>query len=377
MSLKSVRAFSILVCSALAAASASAAGAPPFLAPAVSGPFTPAQQATVDAALTRAETVTEDMEALASGAADGSGCPKNATVRDISADYKAGKFAKGTAGEIHNLIGKDPDRWEMANVCLAYARKDAQICSDMIAPDHDVDPVDINDHPLDFTRGRCRSFARILPVYRAYDAKDPGFVDLCAGLASNFDGLTSPAALRKACSALAVYNGDPEPFITAYTAAVNPPPSRNEAMENLQKLTADPKLCDKFIYASQKEVCKERVSFQRAAASKNKAACRGALCRVMMGDPASACETYAADVKKAICRASYLPGYVDDQTRAFQLLSDQVVTALANEGLDDQASLRAVNQRLDRLFALRARMDDAVARVAPKAPPAKTAASPK
>ncbi|MFI5346165.1 MAG: hypothetical protein ACHQ51_07305 [Elusimicrobiota bacterium] len=376
MSQKSVRAFSILIGAAFALSPAFAAGpaAPPSPAAPAVGEFTPSQQATVDAAIARARALTEEMESLAAGGADGSNCPKGVTVKEISEDYKANRFSKGINGEIRRLVGKDSDGWEMANACSAYASKNPAQCSSMLASDYDEDPKDLPDHPLDFMRGRCGAFAKILPVYRAYDAKDPAFVEACVGLAPSFDGLTSPDALRKACQALADYKGDPEPFIAAYSAAVNPTPSRTEAMDNLQKLTGDQKLCDKYIYSVQREVCKERGSFQRASASKSKGACRGALCRVMMGEPAGACETYAADVKKAICRVAYLPAYVDDQTRAFQGLSDQVVAAVSNAGLTDLAALKEVNQRLDHVFALRARFDDAANKIAPKAPPANAAA---
>ncbi|MDE2511211.1 MAG: hypothetical protein KGL74_08820, partial [Elusimicrobia bacterium] len=124
------RAFSAFFAWVLAAVPVFAAGpaAPPNPVAPGPGEFTGAQQTVVDDAISRARSLVEELEGLASGGLDGSNCPKTVGVQDISADYKAHKFSKGIEGEVHRLISTDPDHWEMANTCLAYARKDPAIC---------------------------------------------------------------------------------------------------------------------------------------------------------------------------------------------------------------------------------------------------------
>jgi len=308
----------------------------------------------------------EDLETVAAGGADGTNCPKNLTARSISADLKSGKLPKELAGNVLVGVVKNGEQWELYHVCTALADKNPGLCADMVATDPELPAKQLQEHPETTMRGRCALVSRILPVYRAYDAKDPAFVDLCAALAPNFDGLTSPEALRKTCQEWAAYKGNPDAFADAYALTVTPAPSRQEALDNLLKLIGDPKQCASLTQPLQREVCKERGNFQRYLATKDKAVCRSPLCRALAGEPAAVCEPYAAEVKKVACRAVYAPRYADEQTRSFQEFSDQALGLLGNKGMDSRKSLAAVNERLDKLFALRARLDAAAERIAPK-----------
>jgi hypothetical protein len=347
------------------------APAAPAAAVAPAAPLTPELLKSVDEAIDRALFAVEDVETLAAGGADGSSCPKGVTAQAVEADLKANKYQKDLAGLILMAINKNGEQWELYHVCAAFASKNPGVCTDMVTTDVAVPAEQLKEHPEWTMRGRCSVLLEILPVYRAYDAKDATFVEKCAGLAPSFDGLTSPEALRNACVALAAYKGDPEPFAAAYSQAVSPAPSHDEILQILQKLTADQKSCAGLNTPVQRDVCRERGAFQRAVASKDKSSCRSPLCRAFAGEPVAVCEPYAAPVKKAACAAVNTPRFVDEQTRIFQGLSDQVVAALSNAGLENLKAVTATNQRIDKIFALRARLDAAADRVAPKTLPAK------
>lgn len=356
------------VCLASLGAPLVQAGAPaaPAAGPASSGELTAEVLKSVDDLLARAEFAAENLETAAAGGTDGSGCPKDVTPRGIAADVNAGKLPKELAGVILAAIVQNGEQWELYHACAAYALKDPGLCAEMLTTDPPLPPKQVAEHPETTMRGRCSAFASILPVYRAYDSKDPSFVDKCAALAPTISGLTSAEALRKSCQAWAAYKGDPDDFVDAYSLVVSPAPSRQEALDTLAKLTGDPKLCETQTYPSRKAVCRERAAFQRAMAAKDKAACKGPLCRALMGEPAVVCDVYAVPVKKAACRAFYGPRYAEERTRDFQRYADEAVAALANKGLESLASLKAVNERLDRLFQARARLDAAVDKIAPK-----------
>ena len=377
--MRSMTACAFAVVTVLSAPGAFAAPAP---APGASAPppasdggiLSPSQWKLADDAVERAEIAAMNLEETAAGGKDGSGCPKDVTGRVITADVKAGKLPKDLTGNILLGIVKNGEQWELFNACTALASKNPGVCAEIVATDPDLPPKQLQEHPETTMRGRCAAFAAILPVYRAYDAKDPSFDEKCAALAPSMDGLVSPDAMRKVCLAWKEYKESPDAFVDAYTAAIAPAPSRQEALDALQKLVGDPKLCDGQTYPSRKDVCRERAAFQKSLASKDKTGCRSGLCRAMQGEGPEACEPYALEVKKAACRSVYGPRYVEEETRAFQEQADQALNVLASRGLDGLKSLKAVNERLDRLFAARARLDAAADRIAPKILSAKPAA---
>jgi len=169
-----------------------------------------------------------------------------------------------------------------------------------------------------------------------------------------------PKALRKFCQAMADYRGDPAPVLAA-----NPSP-RDAAERELHDMLGD-KPCASDPVELSRDICEERVKFRAAFAKKSAAGCGdGGICRVLMGEPAVACEIYAAEFKKQACREIYAPRYAADQSWAFTGLVDPVVASLSNAALGDAKAEAEVSRRLDAVFALRERMEAAARRIFPK-----------
>jgi hypothetical protein len=366
----------IYVCLPLSALAASAPGAAPKTdsAPQALPPahaMTEADLAAIDGDISVAEALTREMESLAKGGPDGSGCPVNLDSRsfhdNLKRDLKSGPLLK----EIFGKAGKAADKsaWSLYYLCLAIATKDVGVCADLPTLDFTPAPAGAPMKNKN-SQSDCAAIAQIVQLYRAYDSSAPGFLDTCVSAATKAEegGWASPAALRGMCRAVSDYKGNPESFIAAARAARRPSPSSAEALQLLQEITGDPKACAGADSDFAAAFCRERVDARKAAQAKDPKLCGGGLCSVMIGGPAGACDGYKAEIRKSACKAYFTPRYAAESTKAFTRLQEKVTAALNGSNQNDLKLAKAVNERLEKLYALRGRFDAAATVVAPATP---------
>ncbi|MFI5345907.1 MAG: hypothetical protein ACHQ51_05990 [Elusimicrobiota bacterium] len=357
----------IMASAALAApAPKPATPAPAPAAPALV-PMAAEQLKRVDDQIAAAEAIVVGVESLSKGGADGSFCPEGVTAATISRDMKAAG-PKGTGGVLATAVGSDskdydPSNWERYHICQAVAAGSTDICRSEAS----VEPPDLlsHAHPEQTAQDRCFSSAPAFAMYRDLVMKDRAFIKECSAehpsdrqRGGKFE---SPAARRRFCEAMFAYDGNPEPVIAAAPAGA----PREEILHMIGVATGDSKLCPAWQYKADQDLCREYASFVAAHASGKESDCYGGLCRVLLGKPASACEDYMRDIRRKACKAVYAPRYADEQTQKFDPILRQVSGALKN-ATGDASVLVGINQRLDKIYALKDRLTAAVDHIAPK-----------
>jgi hypothetical protein len=342
---------------------ASAALAAPAPAPTASDmvPMTAEQLKRADDQIAAAEAIVTGVENLSKGGADGSFCPDGVTAATISRDMKAAGV-KGTGGVLATAIGSDSkdydiSNWERYHICQAVAARSTDVCR----TEASVEPPNFSTHvhPEQTAQDRCLNWAPALLMYRDLAMKNRAFIEQCSVQhASERQGKFDR---RHFCEALFAYDGNPEHLLAAAPAGA----PREEILHVISVFTGDPKLCPTLGYKTDQDLCREYASFVAAHASGKESDCYGGLCRVLLGKPASACEDYMRDVRRKACTTVYAPRYADVQTQKFDPILRQVSGELKN-GIGDAATLAGINDRLDKIYALKDRLTAAVGKIAPK-----------
>lgn len=307
----------------------------------------------IDAGIARAESLTKAAEKAAAAPpdADGGACPGGATASGMS---MAARFARApstgpAAGLLTRIVIENASAWRRYNVCLAIALKNPKVCSRM-ATSAAPPGAEPRQPGREAEREDCETEAGQAAIFRAFDAQDPKLYDVCvAGLRGD-----TPEAVQKACRAVADYRGDAAAFVAAWSAARHKTPQ--EGQRALHELLGD-EPCPTDKYDAMRDVCEERALWRKALKKGSSSACGGdGVCRVLMGEPAVACESYLGEMKKAACRQIYLPRFAAEQAYEFATTTDPLVAALSNAGHSNARGEAEVSRRLDAIFALRARM---------------------
>ncbi len=274
-----------------------------------------------DAVLSSAAAVVAELETVASGGVDGTGCPAGVTAEAISRDLRGGAF-KDLEGELQKAIG-DTSRWERYHVCLAVARKDVGVCRAMASVEPEMTPEELERHARMLevtTQDRCVGYATEFMLYRLLADRVPAFVDGCVAAPEHKRLASSPAALRRFCRALLAYDGDPAPL----RAALPPGVDADRLPQIVSEVFGDEKQCPTLQYEKDRDFCREHVSFLRRHASGKASDCYGGLCRVLAGEPETACEGYVRGIRAEACRTVYAPVWAKEQSRRFEALADAV-----------------------------------------------------
>ncbi|MDE2140838.1 MAG: hypothetical protein KGL74_13555 [Elusimicrobia bacterium] len=348
---------------------ASAASAAPAPAPAVSAlvPVTAEQLKSVDGQIAAAESIVVGVENLSKGGADGSFCPDGVSAATISRDMKIPGL-KGAGGILAAAVGNDSkdydtSNWERYYICRAVATRSPDVCR-MEASNEPPNMV-THAHPEQTAQDRCMSWPPALTMYRDLVTKNPAFIAECetvhASERQRGGKFETPAARRRFCRAMFAYDGNPEPVVAAAPAGA----ARAEILHMISVAFGDPKLCPTLGYKTDQDLCREYASFVVARSSGKESDCYGGLCRVLLGKPVSACEDYMRDIRRKACKAVYAPRYADEQARKFDAVLRQVSGALKN-ATGDAATLAGINERLDKIYALKDRLIAAGEKIMPK-----------
>jgi hypothetical protein len=365
-----------------------AAAQPGAAAPAEGSRATQEQLKTIDGALAQASAIVKDLESMATGGVDGTGCPPSFSISDYMRDMREKKNAKITGDDIRDEDGKGPKLdWQFFYLCRAVATNSPESCAeaDSITPKTLKRGTNYREglqNPNAMTEdqalamqssssyaGKCRFYYYQSRLTQAYISKDPKFMQICDAAAPHLASIPSPQAADPVCRAMRAYTGDPEAFVRALNGAVSQPFKREYALGVLDEMTAKPGACAKISRPYSHRLCEETSAYRSALAAKKSAVCgRRGLCRVLMGEPKFACELYLRDVKKEACGLVYSKSFLETRAASFKTLTDQIQTYLGGSGagLGDVKDLKAFNARLDRLFQLRRRFQQASDAIAPE-----------
>lgn len=323
----------------------------------------------LDAALARAEGHVADLEAAARGRETGDGCPPGLRVKDLVADLRARRLATVLGGNLPEDGGAKRD-WQVYHICRALAASDPAICVDADAIASSGGEY-TGAAPLAATyRVNCEVAYQQSRAVAANVRRDPRFPEICRDALPHLAPFKDAAALDAVCRAWSEdKGGGHEPLLAAMGAGLTRAMGPEYLLGAARELTADPAYCPKLGNDYMAAVCRELDDFRRATAAADARRCRGGVCRVLMGGGAASCDDYSRSFMRVACAKSYAASFTADSRTAFTRLSDEAERTLA--GLDAGASgpveLEQVGARLDRLYALRARMDKASAAYAPLA----------
>ena len=170
----------------------------------------------------------------------------------------------------------------------------------------------------------------------------------------------SPAAVDAICTAWKNTTQDTGALVSAIMSGMKTPLKLETAREVAGEITSDPAACGNG-NRSQALECNE-INDYRAASGK-RAACRGGLCRMLMGEGPGACDYYDLEVKKYVCSNFYRAKYSAERGSIIEeklRLAETLIASLSAR-VSDIHEAQAFSDRLDRVYALRDRMTQAVA----------------
>jgi hypothetical protein len=363
-----------------------------------SAPLSADQLKVLDEALSKANAIVVDVESMTKG--DGTGCPASFTVREYMEDLRAKRTSKQTGDD---LVDQDSGRkedggakleWQFYYLCEALATKNVAACAEagsvtpktlnrntsmkagLQDPNAITDDAALQMQQSQSYEGKCSNSFYQERTRGAFIGKSPQFMELCKQSLSHMTPLKSPASAEPICSAWQAYNGDPQPFVNAIQAGVAHPLKREYALGIVSEMTVAPGVCSGLEREYYRRLCREQEDYRKALTTKNASACRGGICRVLMGEGLVACESYARKFKAGACTQHYAADFVEAREKDFKRYADQVEGFLssADSGIGDPKQLKEFNARLDKLYELRDRFDRAADAVAPKSAPRKVPA---
>lgn len=355
-------------------------------------PLTPEQIKGLDSALNLAEGIVIDVESIAKGGVDGTGCPPTFTVREYMQDMRNGRYSKQTGDDLvdHDATHKEDAgpklEWQLYYLCQAVAAKNAGACAeaDFIKPKtlhKDVNYKDGLQDPGAMSteaalamqasqsyQGKCANAYAQVRAVSAFLSRAPDFLEVCRESIPKLAELRSPAAAEPMCRAWRDYNGSAEPFLQAIQTGVAHPLKREYALGVIREMTAAPGACAGVEHAYFKRVCGEMEDYKRALAARTPGACRGGICKVLMGEGLLSCEGYAKSFRTSACDLAYRDSFLTSREGTFKSYADQIEKTLASSdaGIGNARALKEFNARLDRLYDLRARFDAAAEEISPK-----------
>lgn len=382
----------------LAGAAPPAPPPPPSSAPGSQAPSQvgPEQLKQVDATLRQAEDIVLDVESMARGGSDGSGCPASFTVRAYMEDIRAKRLSKEAGDDlIDSADGAKEDSgpklaWQFYYVCEALAAKNPAACAEADSvkpktlnrsvnykqglqnPDAMSEEQALQMQQSQSYQGKCVNAYHLQSARAAYVARSPQFMDVCKQAVPHFAEVKDPASGEAMCRAWRDYNGDAGPFIAAIQAGVAHPLKREYALGVVREMTVAEGVCSTLDREYFRRACKEMEDYRAAFQAKDAGRCRTGVCRVLMGQGAAACESYGKQFRASACTQRYAADFVAGREKSFKAYADQVESALGEgAGLGAAKQLKEINARLDKLYDLRARFDRAADSVVPKTAPRK------
>jgi len=358
-----------------------------------SAPLSPEQIKALDENMRQAETIVLDMESIAKGGVDGTGCPPSFTVREYMQDLRSRGSSKETGDDIldsdatHKEDSGAKIEWQFYFLCQALATRNPGACAEASA----VTPKTLNrevsyksglqdpnamstEQALAMEQsqsyqGKCTISYYQERVRAAYTAKAPNFMDVCREGVSRLTEVKDAASGESVCRALRDYSGDPEPFVAAMQAGVAHPLKREFVLGALREMTVAPGTCASLPREYYRRLCREQEEYRQALAAKSAAPCRGGICRVLMGDGLIACDSYSKKFRAAACTQHYAAEFAAGRARTFKSYADQIEKTLSasDSGLGDPKAMKEFNARIDRLYDLRDRFDRAADKINPGA----------
>lgn len=356
-------------------------------------PLSPEQVKLLDENLRQAESIVLDMESIAKGGVDGTGCPPSFTVREYMQDLRSRRSSKETGDDI---LDSDSTRkedggakieWQFYYLCQALATKNPGACAEAasVTPktlNREVsyksglqDPNAISTEQAlamqqsQSYQGKCTISYYQERVRAAYVAKAPNFMDVCREGVSRMTEVKDAASAEAVCRALRDYNGDPEPFVAAMQSGVAHPLKREFVLGVVREMTVAPGSCASLPREYYRRLCREQEEYRQALAAKSAASCRGGICRVLMGEPLIACESYSKKFRASACTQHYAAEFAAGRGRTFKSYADQIEKTLnsSDAGVGDPKTMKEFNARIDRLYELRDRFDRAGDKINPGA----------
>jgi hypothetical protein len=366
-------------------------------------PLTPDQLKALDSGLAEAEGIVLDLESIASGGVDGTGCPPSFTVRDYMLDLRARRGSKETGDDIMDSDASHKEDagpkldWQFYYVCEALATRNPASCAEAssVTPKtlhRDVtyreglqDPNAISeDQALKLQQsqsyeGKCVNSFYQERARAAYLSKASNFLDVCRDALPRMTQPKDDAGSVAICKAWRDYNGNPEPFIAALQAGLAHPLKRAFALDIVREMTVAPGACAALPREYYRRMCREQEDFRKALEGRNKDLCRTGICRVLMGDGQAACEAYGKKFRAAACTQRYAVSFLDSRAGSFKAITEQLDKAMAasDAGIGDPKALKAFNARLDKLYDLRDRFTRASEKINPGSTRKTPAAAPR
>lgn len=279
-------------------------------------------------------------------------------------------LAKTMGGDLPEAGGVKRD-WLVYHVCLALAAGKPAPCAgaDAIAAKGGryTGPV----RSALSNRTNCEIAYQQTRVVAAWMRRDPRFMDACLDAAPHLGDFRDGAAVEALCAAWRDdAGGAHDAVLSALAAGLRVSPGREYLRGVVQELFPEPKTCTALGEDYLAVTCGE-LSDYRAAVAAGAGRCRGGICRVLAGAGPEACRDYTKSFMRAACAQGYASDFNAVQRRDFEELAAAAEKVLV--GLDSAAGskveLEQVGIRLDRLFALRARIDEASALYAPLSAP--------
>ncbi len=324
--------------------------------------------ARADMLLNDAEVWVSELEKTVKGGKDGSGCPPNFTMRNYLHDKKERRGEKELGTNIPDAGGAS---WEFGLVCRAIAAKSAAPCaeaSDVVrfangaGNSSKKDSAMANGGRIEYgtQKDKCSVSYQQMRVKIAYAAHDPNFMAICREMSQANPPAKSPAAVDAICTAWQNTTQDKSALISAIMSGMKTPLKPETAREVAAEITADPASCENG-NRSQALECNEINDYRNAVAKRG--TCRGGLCRMLTGEGAGACDSYDLEVKKFVCSNFYRAKYSAERAPVIEerlRLAETLVASLSSR-VTDIREAQAFNDRLDRVYALRDRMTQAVA----------------
>lgn len=369
-----------------------AGGSQPVVTPTGSSvPLTPDQLKALDSSLAQAESIVLDLESIASGGVDGTGCPPSFTVRDYMQDLRSRRTSKETGDDIidsdstHKEDSGAKAEWQFFYACQALATRNPAACAEAgsVVPktvnknvDYKAGLQDPNAMPEDKAlamqqaqsyEGKCVNSFYQERARAAYVSKAANFVDVCRESLPHLAEVKDAPSAEAICRAWQSYSGTPEPFIAAMQSGLKNPLKREYALNVIREMTVAPGACAAQSRESARRMCREMEDFRSAFASKNKDACKNGICRVLMGDGQGACESYSKKFRAAACNQHYATTFASSREGTFKSVTDGIEKSLgaSDAGIGDPKALKEFNARLDKLYDLKDRFTRASVKINP------------
>jgi hypothetical protein len=393
----------VLLASAAAAAPAPAPKAPPasvgygYVATSTDPVQTVALEnaaKTVDLLLGQAALAVGELETTAKGGPDGTGCPPGFSIESYARDAKAKRSVKELGADIPDQGGAIKNDYQYYAVCRALAAGIESPCASLLeivaqppqknrtlyatgaaAPTQGAFQERVSE------KDRCVDSFRVHRVKIAFVARDARFMEECREAAPSMPPFKSPDAQETFCAAWSSARvGATDGLAAAIMGGVKTPLKPEFARDAAREMVSDPAWCADDAGDDQKRACRELNDYREALAKKSPDACKGGLCRMLMGGGPRACEPYAAKLKKAVCTSVYQAGFAADRGEAAEksLKTAEAIILRAAPRAPKLADARGFLERLDRVYELRDRAFNATEALGPpKKPAAQPAPTPR